>query len=171
MMQKVLPVAVATVAMVVIALVAVWTQEGLLVPSLGSAVFVQVFSPRQPSATPYSIGVGQFLGVVGAFVGVHLAMSAGAPQFTVGHALVYGRVLAVLIAILLTAGLQLALKATSPAGAATALVVALGLETPNWAGAGRILVGILLATAMGEIGRQLILRQQDRRAAPADARP
>jgi hypothetical protein len=169
-MQKILPVAVATIAMVVIALVAVWTQEGLLVPSLGSAVFIQAFSPTQPSATPYSIGVGQVLGVVGAFVGVYISMSAWAPEFTAGHALVYGRVLAVLIAVLLTAGLQLALKATSPAGGATALVVALGIETPNWAGAGRILVGILLVTVIGEVGRQLILRQQERSAVSANAR-
>lgn len=170
MMQKVLPIAVVTIVMVVIALIAVWTQEPLLVPSLGSAVFTQAFSPKQPSATPYSVGVGQILGLAGALAGVYIAMSAWLPEFTIGHPLLYGRVLAVLIAILLTAGLQLLFKATSPAGGSTALVLALGLETPNWAGVGRILVGIILATLIGEIGRQLILRQQDRSTVSMSAR-
>lgn len=170
-MQKVLPVAVATIAMIVIAFIAVWTQESLLVPSLGSAVFTQVFSPKQPSATPYSIGVGQVLGLVSAFAAVYIAASAWGPEFTTGHPLTYGRVLAVLIAVLLTAGLQLAFKATSPAGGATALLLALGTETPNWAGAGRVLVGIFLVTVIGELGRQLILRQQEKNTVPASAHP
>ncbi|MDT7951505.1 MAG: HPP family protein [Acetobacteraceae bacterium] len=160
MSRKILPSVVATVSMVAIALLAVWMQQGLLVPSLGSAVFTQVFSPEEPAATPYRVGVGQVIGVAAGFGGVYAAGSAWLPEFTAGHPLVYGRVLAVLIAIPVCTVLQMAFKATSPAAGATALVVALGIETPSWAGCARMLVAIVIATALGEAGRLLILREK-----------
>lgn len=160
MMQKVVSVLSICVVMVVIGLVAVWTQEPFLVPSLASAAFTQILSPTQPNASPYSVGVGQVIGAIGGFIGVYVAASAAQPLFMSGHPLVYARVLAVFIAILVAVSLQLAAKATSPAGGATALVLSLGLETPTWAGAGRLLVGIVLVTILGEIGRRLVLAQQ-----------
>ena len=42
----------------VVALISVWLQQPLLAPSLGSAVFVQVMSPDEPSAHPWNTAVG-----------------------------------------------------------------------------------------------------------------
>lgn len=148
----------ATAVLAIIGAFSVWAQEPWLMPSLGSAVFVQTLTPEEPTATPYVTGVGQLLGLVSGFIGVYIAAATVTPMFMGENALTFARVLAVAVATLLTAGLQLALKAKSPAGGATAVVVALGLETANWAGAWRLVVGIALVTALGEAARQIILR-------------
>ena len=125
----------------VVALVAVCSREPILVPSLGSAVFTQIFSAREPSATSYSVGIGQVAGVVGGLFGVTIAFAASAPPFMGDHLLVHARAVAVVVAAIVTAALMILLGAASPAGGATALVLALGAETPDVAGAVRMLVG------------------------------
>jgi hypothetical protein len=149
----------------VIAVLSIWTQQPWLAPSIGSAVFAQVLNPDQPSAKPYSIGVGQLLGGVAGFAGVFIAAAATTPQFMGGHELVAARAIAVAVAVLLAAALQLLAKATNPAGGATAVVIAIGAETATLAGAFHLAVGILLVTALGEAARQAVLR-----ARAADAR-
>ena len=64
------------------------------------------------------------------------------------------------IAALLTALGQLSLKAGSPAGGATAVIMATGAETADLAGTARLVVGIALVTGLGEIARQLLLRRR-----------
>ena len=150
----------------IIAVLSIWTQQPWLAPSIGSAVFTQVFNPDQPSAKPYSIGIGQLLGGVAGFAGVFIAAAAATPQFMGGHELVAARAIAVAIAVLLAAALQLLAKATSPAGGATAVVIAIGAETASLAGAFHLAIGILLGTALGEAARRAVLRTR-----AADARP
>ncbi len=82
------------------------------------------------------------------------------PQFMGDHTLVGARVLAVLIAAFLAALAQLLTCATTPAGGATAMVVAIGAETADTIGAIHLIVGILLVTAFGEAARQFLLRLQ-----------
>lgn len=152
----------------VIAVLGVWMQEPWLAPSLGSAVFTQVLTPDQPSAKPYTIGVGQLLGGAAGFAGVFLAGAAAAPQFMGDHALIFARAAAVVVAALLAAALQLACGATTPAGGATAVVVAVGAESATWAGAFHLAVGILLVTGLGEVARRAVSRL--RTAAPRPER-
>ena len=156
-MEKVVQVITVVVVIALIGLISVWTQQPVLVPSLGAAMFIQAFEHKQRSASTYRILVGQLTGVAGAFVGIYLAFAWATPSFMDHHALVYARVLAVCIAVFATAILQLVFKTTSPPGAATALIVALGAETPDWAGTLRLIAGIILVTTLGEIGRRLIL--------------
>ena len=165
-MTKLLQPVAAAIMLGVVALVAVWTGEPILVPSLGSAIFTEIYTASEPSASFYSIGVGQLAGLVGGFVGVTVALAASAPSFMGHHPLVYARVLAVLAAVVVAGALQMLLKAVSPAGGATALVVALGTETADWHGAGRMLVGIALATSLGEVARRLVLRSETAVARP-----
>ena len=150
------PVLIAAV-MVVIAALSVWLGECWLVPSLGSAVFTQTLTPHQPGARPYGVGVGQLVGAAAGMVGVFVAGAGDVPAF-MGEHVAWARVLAVGVAVLLGAGVQAALDAKSPAGGATALVVALGAETASWSGAGRLVVGIALVTFLGEMVRQVMLR-------------
>lgn len=148
----------AACGLVIIGVFAVWARQPWLAPSIGSAILVPTLTPDQPAAKTWNTAIGQVAGVIGGLVGVYLAAAQSVPSFLTGHHLVDARVLAVAIATLLTAALQLLFKALSPAGGATALVVALGLETPNLAGAGRLLVGILLVTVLGEGARTVLLR-------------
>jgi hypothetical protein len=113
-----------------IGVVFVWIQQPLLVPSLGSAVFVQVMSPTEPSARPWNTAMGQVIGLVGGMIGIFLAHATTVPNFLSSRPLILIRVLA----------------------------VAIGAETADWSGAGRLLAGILLVTALGEAARQFVLR-------------
>lgn len=60
--------------------------------------------------------------------------------------------------MIVTSVLQRILRATSAAGGATALIVALGAETATADGAARLAAGILLVTLLGEAARWLVLR-------------
>ena len=164
-MNKLIQPLAAGVVLGIIALFAVWSHEPLLAPSLGSALFTQIYSAAEPSASPYNIGVGQVVGVVGGLFGVFIAFAAPTPSFMGDHALVYARVVAVVIAAIVTALLQMILKAVSPTGGATALVVAIGAETADWEGGARLLVGIALVTLCGDIARRMVLRSQAKTAA------
>ena len=107
-----------------------------------------------------SISAENSLGGASGFTAVFLARAAASPMFFGTRPLVAARVAAVTIAVLISALLQLASRATTPAGAATAIVVAIGLETASWTGVRDLVVGIALVTALGEAARQLILRAQ-----------
>ena len=143
-----------------IAALSAWTQEPWLAPSLGSALFTQLLSPEEEAAKPYSIFLGQVLGGIAGFAGVFLASATTVPPFFGEHPLVFARVLAVVIAVLLAASFQQVCKAKAPAGGTTAIVVAIGAEMANWKGAVDLLVGIVLITILGEAARRLILRMQ-----------
>lgn len=140
-----------------IGLFSVWAQEPFLVPSLGSAAFVQVFMATERSAEPYSTGVGQLIGVAGGLIGVYVAGVAQASTFMDHNPLLYGRVLAVVIAIFVTAFGQRLATATSAAGGATAMLLTLGAEQSNWPGIGRLVAGIISVTVLGEIARRAML--------------
>lgn len=155
--SKFLPPVLIAVVIIFIAVLSMWLGEAWLVPSLGSAVFTQALSPEQESALPYSIGIGQLVGAAAGMIGVFVAGAGNVPAFMGDH-LVWARVLAAGIAVLLGAVVQILLNAKTPAGGATALVVALGAETASWAGAGRLVVGITLVTVLGEAVRQVMLR-------------
>lgn len=148
----------AAVGLGLIALFGIWAQEAWLAPSLGSAMFLQVFNPEQESARPYSVAVGQLIGAVAGFAGVFIAGAASVPAFMGSNELVYARAIAVAVAVLLAAAAQLACKATNPAGGATALVVAIGAESPEWRGLFHLVIGIALVTVLGEAARRIVLR-------------
>ncbi len=142
----------------IIGAVGFWAQQPWLVPSLGSAVFSQVTSPEHPSASPYSIGLGQLIGIAAAFAGIYILGAEHAPALMTGHPVVWTRVGAAALAILIALALQIGSKAMSPAGGATALVLAVGAEVPTAGGALRMVIGILLVILFGEAARRLALR-------------
>ncbi len=157
-MEKLVPPVLLAVVLGAIGLFSVWAHQPWLVPSLGSAAFTQLLSPDEPSAKPYSTGVGQLIGGAAGLFGLFVTGAGAMPQFMGDHALALHRVLAVLIAVLVAGIAQTAARAKSPAGGATALIVALGVETANWAGVGRLVIGIALVTVLGEAARQMIVK-------------
>lgn len=147
---------VSAVLALVAALSAVF-QQPLVAPSLGSAVFVQVISPTEPSAHPWNTAIGQMVGVAAGLIGVYVAAATTVPSFMGDHALVWARVVAVAIAVAFTVLGGTALKATSPAGGATAIVIAIGAETANIAGCLRMVAAIIIVTTVGEVARRTVI--------------
>lgn len=158
MLKPTLQVVILAAVLSIIGVLAVFFQQPWLVPSLGSAVFVQVLTPTVPSARPYHISVGQLIGVLGGFTGVYAAQAVSTPIFTEQHTLVYVRVIAMIISVVVTAALQLTTKAISAAGGTIALLLALGLQAPTLQSLGELIAGILLVTILGEVGRKAIER-------------
>ncbi|WP_158322755.1 HPP family protein [Acidisphaera rubrifaciens] len=144
----------------VVAAIAVWWQEPFLAPSLGSAVFTQLLHPEEASARPYAILMGQVLGAASGFAGVFLTGANMQPPFMGAHPLVWTRVAAIVVTAVLAASLQLVSGALTPAGGATALIVAIGAEADDPAGAAHLAVGLLLVTSLGEAARRLVLRMK-----------
>jgi hypothetical protein len=158
-MKLAVPVLIAAI-LGMVAACAVLAQEPLLAPSLGSAVFAQLLHPAEKSAKPYAILVGQILGGAAGFAAVFITGAAAAAPFMGSHPLAWVRVAAIVIAGFLAAAGQKLTGALTPAGGATALVVALGAESANWHGVLHLAAGLLLITVAGEAARRVILRQQ-----------
>ena len=171
MVKLLLPPTLLVVVLGIIALACVWTQEAWLAPSLAAAAFTQIFTPTQPGSKPYSIALGQVVGGTSGFIGVYAAHATNVAKFMGAHDLSYQRVLAVVIAVAITATVQIAIEAKSPAGGTTAVVVAIGVESADWAGVTRLAVGIALVTILGEIARRVLFRVDSRDATLSNARP
>ena len=158
MVKRLMAVILSGMILIIIGALSVWAQQPCLVPSLASATLVQTITPNEPTARAWNTAVGQLAGVAGGFVGIFATGSNATPSFMDHHTLTLARAGAAGLAVVIASGLQLLLKAISPAGAATALVLALGAETATLAGAGRLIVGIFLVTLLGELSRLGILR-------------
>jgi hypothetical protein len=158
LVRRVLGAIAASVIIAIIGVFSIWVRQPLLVPSLASAVLVQTLTPDEKSGRFWPTGIGQLAGLGGGLVGVVLAHASSAPIFMGGHSLVAARVVAAFVAVLVTGCLQCAFMAVSPAGGATSLIVALGMETPDWPGIVRLTTGIVLVTVLGEAVRHLLLK-------------
>jgi hypothetical protein len=154
----VMPPIAAAIVLCAIGAIGITAHDAWLVPSLGSAIFVQVMTPKEPSASLWSTLLGQLVALPAGFIAVYVTGAEAAPAFLSGHALEPDRLLAVAIAVILTILAQRALKATCPAGGAVALLVALGTTPPTGHGALLLTIGIVLVTILGEPCRMLILR-------------
>ena len=156
--QHALAVFLSTAILGVMAALSIWWQQPIIMPSVASVVFLQTMTPTAPSARLWNSAVGQFVGEAAGFFAVFAVSAATAPDFLAHHSLLWSRAAAIVIATCVTGIGQLLLKAISAAGVATAVVVATGVETANWAGAGRLAVGIAVVTVLGEASRLLLLR-------------
>lgn len=141
-----------------IATLSVVAQEAWLAPSIAAAAFTQLFAPLQAGARPYTIVLGQVVGALAGFAGVYAAHAATAAKLMGDHDLPWDRAAAVVIAVAITAVVQIAIEARSPAGGTTAVVVAVGAEAATLAGGLRLLGGIVLVAVLGEIARQIMIR-------------
>lgn len=159
-MKLVVPPLLLVIVIGLIALGSVWAQQAWLAPSIAAAAFTQLFTPTQSGARPYTIVLGQVIGVAAGFAGVYAAHAAHAGKLMGAHDIGYDRAVAVIIAVALTSIIQMAAEARSPAGGTTAVVVAVGAEAADLAGAMRLAVGIVLVAILGEIARLILLRVQ-----------
>lgn len=124
-----------------LAVFSVIAQEAWIAPSLASAVFSQLLHPDDSGSHPINIAVGQVIGVAAGMGAVALAGQIHAPRLLGDHDLVAGRAVAIALAALLASFFQAITGKKTPAGGATALVVAIGIETVTWIGVFRMLMG------------------------------
>jgi len=154
----VIPPVAAALILFVIGILGIAAHDAWLVPSLGSAVFVQVMTPGQPSGRLWNTAVGQLVAVAAGFAAVYAVGASTAPAFMTGHPLVMARLLAAALGIILTVLLQRGLQATCPAGGAVVLLIAVGTIPATAFGAVSLIAGIALVTVLGEVGRLAVLR-------------
>ena len=136
-----------------------------LIASLGPTVALQTTMPDSPVSQPRSVAAGHVLALGAAFAALYATGALHAPPFSASHSLSLLRVAAAAMAVALGMGLEFIFKATHASGAATALLVALGLVPPNWQGVIIVLCGVALVTVLGEGVRKIQLRLK-RRTAP-----
>jgi hypothetical protein len=104
-----------------------------LLPSLGPTAVLAGEMPAHPVSRPWNTIVGHVGGMLAGFVGVWVTGSMSQPVVLVDHVLTAPRVLAAIVAILLTVLVGALLRASHPPAAATTLLVALGsISTAIW---------------------------------------
>lgn len=144
----------------VAALLAFVLQAPLIFSSLGPTAYEMIELPERPSAQPYHVLVGHGIGVVAGLLALLVTHAWQAPALSV-HQLAFSRVLAVLLAGLLTVIGTLAAKAAQPAALSTTLLIALGSMQTGRAVLS-IVGGVVLLTVIGEPIRRMRLRAKTR---------
>lgn len=112
------------VAMMMVGLAAAVTMRPLIFPSLGPTAMMQFSNPLDPNASPRHALIGHFVGAGSGYFALAVMGLLGVP---LGAEVGLHRVLAAAIALALTSGLLIFLKAEHPPAGATTLIVALGI--------------------------------------------
>lgn len=119
------------ISIALMSIIAYFTHSPFIFPSLGPTAFLFFYKPRAVSATPRNAIIGHSIGAAAGYVSL---LITGLTQ--TGTALQIGvtgpRIIAVTLAMSLTVGLMVLLRAPHPPGAATTLIVALGLFRQFW---------------------------------------
>jgi len=134
-----------------------------LLPSLGPTAVLVGEMPAHPVTRPWNTVVGHLGGLLAGFFGVLLTGSMNDPVVLTDHVITVPRVLASVIAIMLTALIGGLLRASHPPAAATTLLVSLGsLRTIE--DAVNLTFGVIVITIAGAILREV----RTSREAPAE---
>jgi hypothetical protein len=143
-------------------LAALATGRVLLFPSLGPSALHQAHTPEDPSSRFYNVVVSHVLGLFVGFGAIYAFGLATTPSvFEVGH-ISPARVGAAVVAVVVSALLELVLRASHPPAASTTLLVALGSFKPVARDAIAVIAGVLLVALVGEAFRRWRLRQPAR---------
>ncbi|HEY2895535.1 MAG TPA: HPP family protein [Gemmatimonadaceae bacterium] len=133
--------------------VALFTGQLLLFPSLGPTAVMLSYEPEHRSVRPYNVIVAHIAGLLSGFAAVLLFGLANAPSVFHVRVLSAPRVAAAVLAILLSVLLELGLDATHPPAASTTLLAALGSFRPTWHDGLTVVAGVLIVACAGELGR------------------
>jgi hypothetical protein len=146
------------------ALVGWVVRQPLVFASLGPTAYELVEMPHRRSAQPYSVLVGHLVGVGSGFAAICIARCWHTPPVSAAG-VPFPRIWAAVVAVGLTAFINLLLHASQPAALSTALLVALGLmQSPR--DAGILMAGVVLMLLLGEPIRLWRLRRQEQARPP-----
>jgi hypothetical protein len=150
--------------------IAVFAGRPWLLPSLGPTAVLVGEMPAHPASRPWNTIVGHLGGLLAGFVGLLLTGAMNDPVVLVDHVITLPRVLASVIAILLTVLVGGLLRASHPPAAATTLLVTLGsLRTLE--DALNLAVGVVVVAIVGAVLRDVRVHREApaERMAPADS--
>lgn len=137
----------------------------LLFTSLGPTAYELVEKPNSPSAKAYNIIVGHFVALGAGFLSLWVLRAWNSPKVAMAGFVSSPRLWAAVMAVVITTGVTLALKATQPACLSTTLMVSLG-SMQRAQDALAIIIGVLLLTVLGEPYRRYIQQRQEKEALP-----
>lgn len=130
------------------------THWPLVFTSLGPTAYELIEKPNATSARTYNVIVGHFVALAAGFFSVWVVHAWGAPKVASAGFVAAPRMWAAVIAVTLTALVNLAIKAGQPAAFSTTMLVALGsMQTLRDAVA--IAAAVLIMAAIGEPLRRL----------------
>jgi CBS domain-containing membrane protein len=116
------------ISIAILTVVAKVFQTPFIFPSLGATAFLVFFTPTTPAASPRNTLCGQAVGIAcgyGALVATGLQHAGPATDVDLS----WTRILAVSLALATTSALMILLNVPHPPGAATSMIVALGVVT------------------------------------------
>lgn len=142
--------------LILIAGLAGWlVHQPMIFASLGPTAYELIETPHRRSAEPYSLVVGHLVGVGAGFFSLWVTRAWWAPAVS-GSGVPLARVGCAALAAALTVFVNLAIRASQPAAAATALLIAAGLlQRPIDAAV--VMGAVLLMALVGEPLRRLRL--------------
>lgn len=144
-------------ALIVVVALAGWASgQPLIFASLGPTAYEIVEMPKQPSARPYNVIVGNLVAVLAGFAAIFVTHAWAVPSVS-SHGVPLLRVWAALVAAVLTVFVTLLVKATQPAALSTTLLVSTGIMQ-TWKDGAVIMAAVLLITAIGEPVRRWRLK-------------
>ncbi|MBV9826009.1 MAG: HPP family protein [Alphaproteobacteria bacterium] len=134
-------------------------QQPWLFPSLGPTIFIHTVTPRQEAARPWNTFAGHAIGAAAAFLALAVFGALHAPSAMILGQVGWQRIAASALAVALTIGGQIPLRAGHAPAAATTLLITLGGLKPDLATIGVLIIGIILATFLCDWGRRLVDRE------------
>ena len=147
------------VALAVAGAIGIALQEPWLFPSLGPTLMVMLETPRLPPAHPRSVLVGHAVGIAAGWLAL-VVMGLQHHPSAVQEGLYTKRVVAVCLAMGITALVLQAIRCPHPPAGATTMIVSLGiLHTGPQLRA--MALSVLLVTAVGLVLQQLMLTVQE----------
>lgn len=131
-------------------------QQPWLFPSLGPTIFIHTVTPHAPAARPWNTFVGHGIGAAAAFISLALFGALHAPSAMIGGQVTAARIAASALAVALTIGGQIPVRAGHAPATATTLLITLGGLPANAATVGVLVIGIGLATLLCDWGRRAV---------------
>lgn len=145
----------AGLALLAPAALALAAHRVILFASLGPTAVMQAQSPDHRSSTFYAAVVSHLGGFAIAAAAVYALGVADEPSVFQLHFVDWPRAAAAVVAIMVAAGFEIAVRAPHPPAAATTLLVALGSMKPTWGTFGLVAIGVIAVAAMGEWLRRI----------------
>jgi hypothetical protein len=156
-------------AIAIIGAMAMLAHQPLLFPSLGPTVFLKVVTPKAPTARHWNTICGHAIGLCAAYAALSLCGASPTAGVMDANGMTLARVTATSLAVGMTIGLQLVLKAQHAPAVATTMLIALGALKADAGTAVIVMTSVILISALASLARLgRPVPQKYSRAAPVD---